>query len=150
MDPGEDLSGASVKLVGIDLDSAVLTAVKNNLRVQSARLDPAITADQIDAAEGVFDVVLFGNVEFLKTDEPQSVPVLGGIPLGAGLNTSENARFETGVRKRFQSGGEASLSSDLNRSSNSTPGFSLSPEPAYTSAVRLGLTQPLLRGFGAR
>lgn len=148
LDPGLDLTGSATTIVALDLQTAVRTAVKNNLRVQSARLDPAITREQLESAEAIFDAVLFGNATYDKIDEPSTVPILVGTPLASPFSISETTRFETGVRKRFETGGELSLSTDLTRFRNSSPGFTLFPDPAYTSAARLTLTQPLLRGFG--
>ncbi|MHC4220099.1 MAG: TolC family protein, partial [Planctomycetota bacterium] len=64
------------------------------------------------------------------------------------INASEQFRFETGVRKRMTSGGEVFVSTDLRYFDNQAPDISFVPDPAWTSAVRLGLNQPLLRGFG--
>ena len=46
------------------------------------------------------------------------------------------------------SGGEVFVSTDLTRFQNTASGISFIPDPAYTSAIRLGINQPLLRGFG--
>ncbi|MEE9131177.1 MAG: TolC family protein, partial [Phycisphaerales bacterium] len=97
-----------------------------------------------------FDALFVSNVDLTRTDEPTTVPILRGIRLGTPFSASERFRFETGVRKRFTSGAEASISTDLTRFRNLSPGIALSPDPAYTGAIRLGLTQPLLRGFGSK
>ena len=85
-----------------------------------------------------------------KSDEPQVTPVLNGVLLGTPFNASTAYRFETGVRKQFYSGAEATLSTDLSRFENNAPFIRLFPSPAYTAAARLGITQPLLRGAGKR
>src|SRR5439155_17084014 len=58
-------------------------------------------------------------------------------------------RFETGIRQQFSTGAEVTLSTDLTRYDNHSPGLFLFPDPAYTTAARLGISQPLLRGFGS-
>ncbi len=148
--PGLLGSNGTNGTVSLALDEAVATAVRNNFGVRNARLGPAISeADRI-VAEAAFDYVLFGSAQFTKTDQPSTVPVIGGIPIGTPFTASEAWRFETGVRRRIAStGGEVSLSTDVNRFVNRAPGISFSPDPAITSAVRLRLTQPLLRGFGS-
>jgi outer membrane protein TolC len=92
--------------------------------------------------------VLFGNVDLTKTDEPQFVPLITGFPLGTAFAASETYRFETGVRKQLELGTEFFASTDLTRFRNNAPGITFTPDPAYTGAVRVGVNQPLLRGFG--
>ncbi|NNF43577.1 MAG: TolC family protein [Phycisphaerales bacterium] len=145
---GPDLTGAEQGIVAIDRATVIATAVANNLAVEIARMGPAINAADVIDAEAVFDVVLFSNLSLNKVDEPTTVPVLNGIPLGTPFQASETTRFDTGVRKRFQAGGEVTATVDLQRFRNSSPGLTLSPDPAYTTTARLGLVQPLLRGFG--
>lgn len=149
-DLGDDLTGQPQQLVAISLNDAVLTAVRHNLGVNFARIQPAISEEDVIAAQATFDAVLFGSGNFTFTDEPQAVPVLMGVPLGTPFSKSRRYVFETGIRKEFsQTGGTLQLSTDLTRYNNLSPGISFSPNPGYTSAVRLGLSQPLLRGIGA-
>jgi outer membrane protein len=148
VDLGADLTGREQREVSITLPSIMRTAIERNLAARIAKLQPAVNAQDVINAQAVFDFLLFAGVEMDKIDEPTTVPVLGGIQLGTPFNASERYRFETGVRKRFRSGGELSASTDLTRFRNDAPGIGLVPDPAYTAAVRLGLTQPLLRGFG--
>jgi outer membrane protein len=145
---GLDLTGSPSTTVSLDLKTAVLSAVRNNLDVRFARLQPAITQEEVIAAEAIFDAVLFGNVNWEKLDEPQTVPVISGIPLTTRVRNAESARFETGIRKLFETGGTLTVSTDLTRSNDASGGIVLFPDPAYNAAVRVGLTQPLLRGFG--
>ena len=150
LDLGPDLTGADQTDMPISLQTAITTAVRNNLGIQLARLQPAINEADVIAAQAVFDALFVSNVDLTKTDEPATVPILRGIQLGTPFSASESFRYETAVRKRFRTGGEASISTDLTRFRNLSPGIALSPDPAYTGAIRLGLTQPLLRGFGSK
>ncbi len=150
---GTDLTGGEQHAVAIDLQASIVTAVRNNPGVRIAAVEPAVNAEDIIAAQAVFDILLFGSATLEKTDQPQTVTVLttagfGATLLGTGARVTESFRFETGVRRRFFSGAELTLSADLTRFRNSTPGIALFPDPAYTGALRMGLTQPLLRGFG--
>ena len=146
---GPDLTGQPQREVKISLQVAVAAAVQNNLRAQQARLTPAITEAEVVAAEAAFDAVLFANTAYTDTDQPTPIPVLNGIPLGTGETSSRNWAFGTGLRKPLETGGQVSVSTDLNRTNSDSPGFDLLPDPAWVNAVRLGLTQPLLRGFGS-
>jgi outer membrane protein TolC len=148
LDLGADLIGSEQGRVDITLERAIAMAVDRNLAIQESRLQPAISAEELIGAQAIFDFVLFGNVDLIKTDQPQFVPVLNGIPLGTPFSADETYRFETGVRKRLNLGTDIFASTDLTRFRNNAPGISFSPDPAYTGAVRLGVNQPLLRGFG--
>lgn len=148
---GPDLTGAdptNEAIINLSRADAIESALARNFGIQIAQLQPQITSEELLAAEAVFDAVLFGNINAQWLDEPQRVPVLGGFPLGRPFTRSESQRYETGVRKRFTPGTEAFISTDLTRLDNKTPGFAFFPDPAYSAAVRIGATQPLLRGFG--
>ena len=148
LDLGADLTGGEQKEVALSLRSAIVTAVRNNLSIQVARLRPAISEADVVAAEAVFDAVFLGSVDLSKIDEPIPALVVGAVPVGVPFSASERFRFETGVRTLFRSGGTVTLSTDLTRFRNRSPGLTFSPDPAYTAAIRVGLEQPLLRGFG--
>lgn len=149
-DFGDDLTGQPQALLSLSREDAIATAVQKNLGVQFARLQPGISEEDVIAAQAVFDAVLFGSGNFTATDQPTTVPVIMGVPLGTPFSVSRRSAFETGIRKQVsQTGGTLQVSTDLTRFNNLSPGISFSPNPGYTSAVRLGVTQPLLRGFGA-
>ncbi|MHC4428501.1 MAG: TolC family protein [Planctomycetota bacterium] len=150
LEMGTDLTGAEQENVAISLQSTIVTVVNNNLSIQIARLQPAINETEVVAAEAVFDALFVSSANLTRTDEPQTVPVIMGVPIGTSARSNEQYRFDTGLRKRLTSGGEISLTTELTRFNNRTTDIAFSPDPAYTSAIRLGITQPLLRGFGTR
>ncbi len=145
---GPDLEGSSQQRVSISLEHAITRAVEHNLSLQAWRLLPAIRSEDVIEAEAIFDAILFANADYARTDAPRSVTVIGGVPLGTPSSKGESWRFDTGLSKRFASGATASISTDVMRFDNQTSGIGTSPDPAWTSALRLGVTQPLLRGFG--
>ena len=147
-DLGTDLTGLEQVEFALNLRDAIHTAVESNLGVQYSRLQPAISAQDVIAAEAAFDALFFGGADFTKTDQPSIVRIIGPTTVGTGVNASERYRYETGLRKLTRSGGTVSLSTDLTRSQDNSSGIFLTPDPAYFAAVRLGLVQPLLRGFG--
>jgi len=151
LDLGADLTGKGQNDVSISLKTALNRSIQWNLGIQSTRLGPAINVEDVIAAQAAFDALFVTNVDLNKTDEPSTVAVVGGVPLGTAFNASERFRFETGVKKLFESGAVVTATTDLTRFRNRSPGgISLSPDPAYTGAIRLGITQPLLRGFGSK
>jgi outer membrane protein TolC len=151
-DMGPDLTGAVQQEVAVSLRSTIDSAVRNNLSIQIARLQPAITEADVVRAEAIFDAIFYSNVDLAKIDQPTPVAAIrqGGnlVPVGVGVNASDQYRFETGIRKTLTSGGEVFVSTDLTRFQNNAPGIMFLPDPAYTSAIRVGVNQPLLRGFG--
>ncbi len=145
---GPDLEGQPQQRVTVTLEQVITTAVNKNLAIQAARLLPAIRAEDVIAAEAIFDTVLFASTDYANIDEPEAVTVLNGVPLGVPTSRSNSWRFETGLSKRFATGTQLTASTDFSRFNNRTPGISFTPDPAYNAAVRLGVTQSLLRGYG--
>lgn len=146
---GQNLLDEPFSSIRINLQQAVMTGVRNNLSVQFASLDPAITESRIIAAESVFDWTFFADFTFSKQDAPQRVPVVGGFNVGVGAQVSHSNSYTTGLSKRLTSGGVLTLSQGQINTDDSTPGRSLSPDPSNEVFVELGLSQPLLRGFGS-
>lgn len=146
---GKNLLDEPFSSIRINLQQAVMTGVRNNLSVQFASLDPAITESRIIAAESVFDWTFFADFTFSKQDAPQRVPVVGGFNVGVGAQVSHSNSYTTGLSKRLTSGGVLTLSQGQINTDDSTPGRSLSPDPSNEVFVELGLSQPLLRGFGS-
>ncbi|MEE8459647.1 MAG: TolC family protein, partial [Phycisphaerales bacterium] len=146
---GTDLAGEQQLEVSVSLQSAIETSVRNNLSIQIARLQPAINESTVVAAEAAFDAVFFTNVDWSSTDQPQAIAIVGGTPIGVGAQINNQFRFDTGVRKRLTSGAEVFVSTELSRFNNKTPGVTLLPDPSWNASINLGITQPLLRGFGA-
>ncbi len=145
---GDSLLGKPDEVFRIDLRQAVQRAVRQNLDVQIARLDPAISEAQVVAARAAFDWVFFSTFEWSSVDEPQLVPVLG-VPLGTNANQAQSVGYTTGIRKRLTSGGGVSINHGYTYSDDSSPASTLSPDPSQRTFVDLTLNQPLLRGFGS-
>jgi outer membrane protein len=146
---GPDLTGQDQREVGLSLEAAIRAAVSNNLSVQIARLQPAISEADVVAAEAAFDAIFFSSADLEWIDQPTTQPIINNIPVGTPLQVSRRQRFETGIRKPLVTGGDVSLSTEVLRSTSRTPGVQIFPDPAYASALSLGFAQPLLRGFGS-
>ncbi|MDE0889317.1 MAG: TolC family protein [Phycisphaerales bacterium] len=147
---GAGLDGEPLTVVPISLENAIRTAVEHNLGVQRSRVDQAISAAEVVRAEAAFDAVLGAGVNFARIDEPSNNLLLegpGGNPVI--FDQGQDAKqwgFTTDVSKRLGSGGAVSVS--LNTDETSIYNTKNTYQDAWNSSVNLGLSQPLLRGFG--
>ncbi len=142
------LGGREDNVVRLTLEQAVAAAVKNNLDVQLARLRPAISQTQITQADAAFDAVVFADFSLSRLDTPRPPSTVAGA-LGAafgGNRQTENDSLTTGIRKRLSTGGTVSASTSLARNWEEPQTTSL--KEYETANIELGITQPLLRGFG--
>lgn len=133
--------------VDLPLESVLLLALKNNLDITFARMQPDVAETDIQREEGAFDTTF--TSEFSKYRERKQVAnVLAG---STGSNEEatiwqENYNFDAGLQKRFTLGTQAELKFAHRESNSDLPFAGLNPE--YYSELVLGLTQPLLRDFG--
>lgn len=144
----DNLLGRPTETFALSLRQAISSAVSNNLNVQIARLEPAISEAQVAGAESVFDWVFFGNYEYENNDQVQQTPIVAGNPVGVGASRSEVNSYETGIRRTLTTGGQFTASQGQRNSDNSSAGFSLFPDPSNSAFVDIGVSQPLLRGAG--
>lgn len=149
---GPGLDGEPLEVVPISLQSAIQTAVRQNLGVQQSRVDQAVAAAEIVRAEAAFDAVLGAGVNFARIDEPGNdllLEIPGGQPVI--FDQGQDARqwgFTTDVSKRLGSGGAVSVSFGADETSVYNTTTPTVFDDAWNSAVSLGIGQPLLRGFG--
>lgn len=147
LDIGPTLGGDPRREVQLDLQSVIQRAVRNNLSVQAARVDSAISEAQLARAEAAFDVTLFADTSFNRGTRPLIGTVAGSSILN-NVNDVRDWSLTTGLRKPLISGATVDLSTSMSRTYR-FPTSDYSPDPAWSSAVSLGITQPLLRGFGS-
>jgi outer membrane protein len=145
---GPSLDGSKVQFVELSVNEAVRRALDHNTDLKLARLAPAISEAQRQAAEAAFDFIFFTGGNFGKNDSPQAVPVIGAIPVGTSVRVQDTASLNTGIRKPLESGGSLTFSTGADYVNNKTPGFSLSPDPGWTNNLLIDLSQPLMRNFG--
>jgi len=144
----EDLLGGRSEEVSLSLDEAVQRAIRHNLEGRSARLDPAVSAEQEIVADAAFDWLLFADLSAGRTDNPTAVPVVNGVPVGTALNLSNNYAANLGLRRLTRLGGTVTLEASADVFNNRAPGFNRAPDPSKTANLDLTVSQPLLRGFG--
>lgn len=149
VDEGVDLLGAESGEHAIGLSDALLSAIEHNLVAESARLTERISDVDITYAQAAFDAVLFSDFSFQRIDQKQVIPTLSGQPLTTSVNDTKAWNLAAGLQQQMDSGGTVEIATtvgynDLADSDN----IAFRPDPAWATAVRLGITQPLLRGFG--
>ena len=149
---------AEEKLWPLSLKECILLALKNNLELQVEVLSPRILDTQVDKAlagrgGGVppLDPILKASFQFSRFRTPAYVDQ-GAFFLGiAGsqgtiaVDKSENAQFSFSLEQRFFTGTVYQLSYTHSYRKTSRI-FGLNP--SYSPALRLTLTQPLLKGLG--
>jgi len=126
------------------IEEVLLSALKysNQIRVFSDL--PLIRKTVIDEAKGGFDPHLFAEGKYFDIDKPTSTSLETGTP---------NDRFrehqttvDIGLRKKFATGGDISLSQTLGKRNNNSKYFS--PYDQAYADLTLSLKQPLLNGVG--
>ena len=145
LDIGPDLQGSTKSTsVSMTLQEAIRLAVANNIETQIARIQPAINQTQIVQALAVFDAEFFTNFQWEALDTPK--PQTPTNARTSGTTRTDNFSLENGLRKKLDSGAEAKVSTTFGRN-HTVP--SVFPDPSFYDAnIALGITQPLLRGFG--
>jgi hypothetical protein len=129
--------------LAVRLEEVYARALVNSNKVKVFGYDPLIRESGIQEAEGLFDLELFTKGSYGHNDEPTSTL----------LETGEIGRFlenrgegEAGVRRRFATGGQLSLSNRFMTLDNNSE--FLEPNPQTSSSVVLSVAQPLLKGAG--
>lgn len=131
-------------------------ALKNNLTIKVAQLDPLIASTVVREEEAKFDNIIFAYAKYSQLNSPKlsgdnvefksDNPTLSGQQLK--LTTLEqeirSAELEAGIKIPLRSGGTISVSSPLKNKVNN--GRFDSNE--YRSAMRFSISQPLLRNAG--
>ncbi|MEM0983730.1 MAG: TolC family protein [Planctomycetota bacterium] len=146
---GPDLNNAPTRIVAIGLQRVIRRAVENNLAIEQARLEPAITEADIVAAEAAFDWLFFANAQWSDIDQPQAGP--GFLNLPQVVSRSQSVTQTTGVRRQLTTGGEVSFQQQLIYTDERESAFGVLPFPNPNSSATytFGIDQPLLRGFGS-
>lgn len=142
---GDSLLGAPQGTTQISLQRAVLSNVKRNLNVEFARLGPAISQQQLAAAEAAFDLVFFGQSTATRTDQPR-------VSQNFSSQVSDRrdaVDAQIGVRKSLISGGTLTIQHQFTRTDYRTPGLTVRPNPVSENNIVLQFDQPLLRNFGS-
>ncbi|PON18878.1 hypothetical protein C2W62_05620 [Candidatus Entotheonella serta] len=145
----------------LTLRQATALALQNNLDIQIAGLTPRIREAQITEQQGIFDPELRGGVTLtdrqLLEDSPSfrtadDLVTIDGEAF-AGAEDATLVDLLAGVQQLTPYGGTyeievSGLREDTNR--RLTPNFATGDQvDVYTTELRLGFTQPILKDFGA-
>jgi len=146
-EPREDgatgLQGAPA--LDLTLRDAIATALASNLNIRAERLLAQTSALDVMASYGIFDPILFSNLNHTDFEEPTSSALdTGGNQVG--VVTGKQTSFSVGIRRRFFTGLDAEVRLDQNRSFNDRA-FELL-NPSYRTSMGITITQPVLRGAG--
>ncbi len=139
----------SEPVVRLSLQQVVMLAMRNSLEIKVVAYNPAISQTQLVAARAAFDASVFGDSNFISTDQPTSYNAHGaaGSP---GQTNQVGWDNQVGVQKLLGWGGTAQISTGDNfLDQAASPGFQSNINPSNAAFVNLTLSQPLLRGFGA-
>ena len=148
---GGAANGANEPLA-LALSQALERAVSGNVDLRRERIAIGISGARVMAAEGQFDVVLAGDVNFARRTTPRisDTDLTGGFANTAAANLS--------LQRALESGGRMTLAAQASRLNTNSliqgcgTNDPLLPPPectVYNNGVLLTFSHPLLRGFGA-
>jgi outer membrane protein TolC len=126
------------------LESLYLSALEHSSQIKVFSDLPLIRETGIREAKGPFDTNVFVESRYDLTNDPV------GSTLTTGNNSSRFRQDETavegGVRKKFLTGTEATLSQEVRETDNNSSFFL--PDPQANARLALTVMQPILRGAG--
>jgi len=132
--PAAPGAGEAASLSIADVRAAVLAG---NLELRAQLVDPAIARANLSAEEAKFEGVFFAS--YRRNENSLFADLAQGQP-------TNSDSMELGVRLPLATGGDISFSSPLNRGSDGL--FFGAPGDDWLAALRLSMSQPLLRGAG--
>jgi outer membrane protein TolC len=122
----------------LGLNTAIASALEQNLGLRIATYTPANAVDSIVIEEAAFDTELFGSTSRSETQAAAANSSLDS----SSAPESEYRTAETGVTKLFSTGATATLDTGIDRSSSNN---NAARNPDYSTEVGISITQPLLK-----
>lgn len=140
-----EMFDSNVGFLNLSLKDCVAIALKNNLDMAIARLEPLIEEKDISVEKAEFDPVFEGSFEIRKTDDPlNTIFITGTAP---GELSSEAKTLDTTLSMLMPTGATVSLQYNFVGTFRSTRG-GIFFNPFWTTFFEAKLTQPLLKEFG--
>jgi len=136
-------SGLEGEVIPMSLRQCVLMALSRNLDIAIERIDPVISSANVLSQEGsVYDPSWVFSSRYTENSQPIIVDTFSGFDtVSAGQRTFT---FDTGIEQPLPWGGNLDISTDARNSQSFSDEF----QDDWTSFIGIGLTQPLLDGFG--
>jgi outer membrane protein len=145
LDLGTDLYGQDFPEVVLSLQDAIRMAVRNNLGVQGARLQQGVTQAELVAAQAAFDANLVASTQGQFQNQPTQN--FGGFLPSDFANQFRQWSFSSGIETATVTGGSFNVGM-ASTYSQLYPANLYSNNPAWINSLQIGLSQPLLKGFG--
>lgn len=136
-----------------------IKALKNNLNIQVAKVDPDIAASDVRKEQAKFDQIFYIYAKYKEADYPKQSsdyvefksdnPIINTPEVKLSLLEQEKRilDIEAGIRVPLRTGGTVTLSTPIanKRTSRDNAQFD---SKEYQSALRFSFSQPLLRNAG--
>lgn len=122
----------------LTLREAVEQALANNLNLRLQQENTVIAEGSVKIAESRFDRLLSAEV---GVESAESTPLFRG-----GAEEEDSANVNATLSKRFTTGTEVQLGLSNSRYDSDAEGLLLNP--SYGNSVNVGVSQPLLKGWG--
>lgn len=145
LDLGTDLYGQDFPEMVLSLQDAIRMAVRNNLGVQGARLQQGVTQAELVAAQAAFDANLVASTQGQFQNQPTQN--FGGFLPSDFANQFRQWSFSSGIETATVTGGSFNVGM-ASTYSQLYPANLYSNNPAWINSLQIGLSQPLLKGFG--
>lgn len=124
----------------LSLQEAVARALDGNADIAVEKYNPQASAQDVRAAEGVYDPFFLGTVNQTSRKTPAQ-----DVFAGNAVPDNRAFTYNLGLNQYVPTGGSATLR--FNNSRNTTNSTFATFNPSYSSALTLGLSQPLFKNF---
>ena len=135
-----DLTEQDGRLV-LDLEQAVLLALRNNLGLQIERYHRASAYEAIRRNLGIFDLLLSANLSAFDESSPAASALEG-----ANVRIFEGQNFDLQLDQLLPTGGQITFDWDNSRGESNS--FFSGINPSYNVNMDVVFSHPLLRGIG--
>ncbi len=135
--------GSRTNAQGVTLENLYVRAIRNSNQIRVFSDLPLIRETGIQEAKGAFDTNTFVSAMFDRKNEPVGNTLTTG---GASRFKQDEWSIDAGVKRKFVTGTEVSLSQRLARTDNNSIYFV--PNPQSRATLELNIVQPLLKGAG--
>lgn len=141
--PGQQTRGATLGApeMRLTLQDAVALALDHNISLEISRLGLAGQRESLLGATGLFDPQLTADYQEAASDTPATNALVG-----ARINEVKRRNLTLGYGQFLPTGGNFNVGFGEVRQETNSAFYFLNP--SYDSDFYLGLSQPLLRGFG--